>query len=150
MMDSKSRLYQFLQEMLSANLLESEGASAMAKESRDSETKSTVGDKYETGRAMAQIEIQKLEGQVAKIQQMQRELTMVDLSMEYKTASFGAWVETSQGNYFLSIGIGKVVLEGETAFVISMASPIGKLLQGKQVGDVVVFQGNEIRIVSIT
>jgi len=41
-----------------------------AKESRDNETKSTAGDKYETGRAMADIEVQKMDMQLAKHKQM--------------------------------------------------------------------------------
>jgi hypothetical protein len=43
-----------------------EEAIRMAQESANQEGKSSAGDKYETGRAMAQLEIEKASGQLAE------------------------------------------------------------------------------------
>jgi len=66
----KKKLLSTLQAILENNSKETRLALEFAKESRDNETKSTAGDKYETGRAMADIEVQKLDMQLAKHKQM--------------------------------------------------------------------------------
>lgn len=117
-----------------------------AKESRDNETKSSVGDKYETGRAMAQMELDKNQTQLTQIQNQKNELLKIDVSKKYDQSEFGAIIITNIGNYFLSIGIGKVELENESCFCISASSPIGQQFLNKLAGDSVFFNGKEILI----
>lgn len=121
----------------------------IAKESRDNETKSTAGDKYETGRAMVQFELEKNSEQLNKAIQLKNELAKIDLSKNYDKAVFGSIVKTTQENYFISVGLGKINVGLETFYAVSMASPIGKILNKKQVGDYVNFQGKKIRITEI-
>ena len=54
----KAALVAQLLQHLEQNIAETEQAIASAKESRDNESKSSAGDKYETGRAMMQIELE--------------------------------------------------------------------------------------------
>ena len=118
--------------------------------SLSSETKSSAGDKHETGRAMLQLEMEKAGQQLASIQQMKEILAKIDISKKASLASLGALVETSLGNYFMSISSGQLIAENKKFFAISVSSPIGKLLLGKKVGDLLNFNGKEINIQKIS
>lgn len=118
-------------------------------ESRNNDTKSSAGDKYETGREMTQIELNKLEAQLIKTKLLLSELLKADALKSNTSIDFGALVYTDKENYFLTIPFGKVNLEDEEFFVISMASPIGSLLKGKKIGDVISFNGRDIKIEKI-
>jgi len=115
-----------------------------------SETKSSAGDKHETGRAMLQLEMEKAGQQLASIQQMKEILAKVDISKTATVGSLGTIIETNQGVYFLSISAGQIVVEGNVYFAISVSSPIGQLLLGKKVGDVLRWNGKEINIQKIS
>ena len=119
---------------------------AAAKESRDNETKSSVGDKYETGRAMVQMEIEKNQAQLNKTEAFKNDLKKINTNEQYEKIGFGSVVITSQGLYFISIPFGKIETGGNSVICISLASPIGQILAGKSVGDRVNFQGKEIEI----
>lgn len=120
-----------------------------AKDSRDNETKSSVGDKYETGRAMIQFELEKHTVQLQKAQQQKHELSQINLQKEYNRVEFGSLVFSDHGNYFIAIGLGKIEKENEIFYCISLASPLGKILNNKKVGEKVIFQGKEITIIEI-
>jgi len=111
-----------------------------------SETKSSAGDKHETGRAMLQLEMEKAGQQLAAIQQMKETLSKTDISKKSTIASLGALVETNLGTYFLSISSGRLIACDKSFFTISVSSPIGKLLLGKKEGERLFWNGKEIRI----
>ena len=114
-----------------------------AKESRNSDTKSSAGDKYETGRAMMQIEIEKNEVQLSKINSQLNELSRVNHLIDYKKVEYGSLIETNRGIYFIAIGLGKIEVNKQEYYSISLASPIGQLLKDKHIEDDVEFQGRE-------
>jgi transcription elongation GreA/GreB family factor len=119
------------------------------KESRDSEQKSTSGDKHETSRATTQHELDKLEAQLNKIQQMKAELHKVKQSVPTVGVSFGSYVVTATHHYFVSVGLGNVKHQELNFFAISLASPIGKLLLGKTVGERFAFQQQQVEIIDV-
>lgn len=114
-----------------------------AKESRNKDTKSSAGDKYETGRAMIQIEIEKNEVQLSKTMNLQKELSKIDLIKEFNKVEFGSLIQTNHGIYLISIGLGKIVVNNTAYYAISLASPIGQVLRDKIIGDEVQFQGRQ-------
>lgn len=116
----------------------------LAKESRDNETKSSVGDKYETGRAMVQFEIEKYQVQAVKAENQKNDLAKIDCQKNFNKVEFGSLVYTTQGNYFISIAFGKIVVNEIEFFCLSLASPIGKLLHTKTTGDKINFQQKEV------
>ncbi len=120
-----------------------------SRESRDNETKSSVGDKYETARTMMQHEMEKNQVQLKRILDQKAEIEKIDLQQKFEKAEFGSCVKTNSGNYFLSIGYGKVELEGDSWYCISIASPIGKQLFQKTIGDSFEFQNNKSLIVDL-
>ena len=113
------------------------------------ETKSSAGDKHETGRAMLQLEMEKAGVQLAGIQQMKEILAKINIDKTAKIAHLGSVIETNTANYFLSISVGKITIENKNYFAISISSPIGKLLLGKQESDVFSFNGKSFQISKI-
>ena len=121
-----------------------------AKESRDNETKSSVGDKYETGRAMIQMEIEKNQAQLNKTEAFKNSLTTIDSNIQVRNVTFGSLVLTSQGLYFFALPYGKIEVEGTPVFCLSLASPIGQAVAGKSTGESVVFHGRELKILELS
>jgi len=114
-----------------------------------SETKSSAGDKHETGRAMLQLEMEKAGQQIQNVEKMSETLHKMDISRSSDFARIGSIIYTEKANYFLAISIGQIVVDQTSYFVISSASPVGKLLLGKRKGDHINFNGNSIKISSI-
>jgi transcription elongation GreA/GreB family factor len=145
----KLQLYQYLLTQLDEKIARAQSAMASAREARDSETKSSVGDKYETGRAMMQTEMAQQEVQLQKALQLKAELSRVNMEKKYTVAEFGSLVLTNRGSYFICIGAGQIKgIEG-THYAISPASPIGQLLLGKKAGDTFRLQGGDYLILDL-
>lgn len=111
-----------------------------------SENKSSAGDKHETGRAMLQLEIEKASQQFKAIRDMRTVLAKIDLAKESKIAHLGSVIETSSVCFFLAISVGKITAYGKDYFAVSVFSPIGKLLLGKQKGEEFIFNGVRTKI----
>lgn len=109
-----------------------------------SETKSSAGDKHETGRAMLQLEMEKASQQLTSITQMKEVLSRIDIEKNSKIGCLGSVIITNKANYFLSISCGKITVDTINYFAISTNSPIGKQLLGIKVGDTISFNEAEI------
>lgn len=107
-------------------------------ESRDNESKSSVGDKYETGRAMMHMEQEKLSHQLNNAKEQLALLNKLSFQ-NTATIRLGSFIETSIGNFYLAVAIGKLNVEDQSVFVISPRSPIGQLLMGKKENDTIFF-----------
>lgn len=118
-------------------------------ESLNSETKSSAGDKHETGRAMVQLEQEKLGKQLFELEEIKRILHKVDIHKKSKKISLGSLVKTTTANYFVAISAGAVKIDDTAFFCISASSPIAQLLLGKEKGDGVIFNGAEIKILDV-
>ncbi len=120
-------------------------------EALSSETKSSAGDKHETGRAMLQLEREKLGAQLAEAEKMKQSLAKVTLQKKLETIGLGSLVKTSKANYFLAISAGELKNDELSVFCISVfcisvATPIGQLLLGKKIGNRVFFNKEQIEI----
>ena len=80
---------------------------------------------------------------------LKKELARIDIHKVLTKVEFGSFVETNQGSYFISIGLGKIEVGGGDCFSISLASPMGKLLHHKDIGDKVRFQDRDFEIIDI-
>jgi transcription elongation GreA/GreB family factor len=118
-------------------------------EARNSDTKSSAGDKHEVGRAMVQQELDQLDARLIGIHHMQQELRRVELDRLTAEIGFGSIVNTDQGTYFVAIAIGVVDTPAGACYAISLASPIGQALRGKQAGDVINVNGRAIHILDV-
>ena len=119
------------------------------KEARNNDTKSSAGDKFETGRQMMQIELDRLEGIYSQTNQLKTQLNLIDLTKQHTKVGMGSLVTTNQGSYYISVGLGKVEVNNKAYFALSLSSPIGKLLNGKAVGDKIEFNSREFFVEKI-
>ncbi|MCC2546985.1 3-oxoacyl-ACP synthase [Hymenobacter sp. BT175] len=117
-----------------------------AQESANSETKSSAGDKYETGRAMAQNERDRNLVQLAEARKLLAELTRIGPARPHDTVHPGALVQTSLGTFYISISAGKLTIDGQDYFAVSAAAPVAAALSGKAAGEQVVFNGKPVRV----
>ncbi len=145
----KLLIYNQLISIIESKTVTLNNAIVSAKEARDSDSKSSAGDKYETGRAMMHIEIEKNEVQLSKALKLKKELSEIDIKKDFQKIEFGSLVITNNGNYMISIGLGRLNIENVECYAISMASPIGKVIQNLKIGDSVLFQNREIIIQDI-
>ena len=108
---------------------------------RESETKSSVGDKYETGRAMLHREEEQAHRQLLQALEDRQTLDRLNPAATDERVRPGSLVTTDRGSYYLAVGIGKVTVAGRIYFCISAQSPIGRELLNREVGEVIAFNG---------
>ena len=118
-----------------------------AQESSSSETKSSAGDKYETGREMANAERDRNAAHMQQAQQLQAELARIGPDAPCDTVRPGALVRTSLGRFYISISAGQ--LPGTDVFAVSPAAPVAVVLKGLRVGQEAVFNGKTLRIETV-
>ena len=110
------------------------------------ETKCSMGDKYETGRAMLHLEFEKLSGQHAEFLKLRQTLGILDPGQTSETVRFGSLVKTTKANYFIAIPAGELILGEEKFYAIGTGAPIATALMGKKVGDDVTFNSQVLHI----
>lgn len=102
------------------------------------ETKSSAGDKYETGRAMMQLEKEKVGGQLEQMLKQDKVLKQLNPLKESSKAEHGSLLETNLGWFYISASLGKIGQNPEV-MCISPVSPLGAQFIGKAMGDQVSF-----------
>jgi len=122
---------------------------ATIEESLFEEGKSTAGDKHHTGRAMLQIERENTGIQLMEVENTETVLRKISIYSKTEVIKMGSLVRTKNANYFLSISAGMVAVNGANYICISIGSPIGQLLLGKQKGDVYTFSGKHFLIEAV-
>lgn len=145
----KSQLYQEIVLRLEQNIQEAQLAYVQAKESRDSDTKSSAGDKYETGREMMQREMDKCSALIDQNRHSMQIIQHVPIHRTYESIDKGALIVTDRGSYYMLVGLGKISLEQKDYFAISPESPIGSLFLGKKVGEYILLRDQKITIQGI-
>ena len=145
MKSKKSEIHANLRSILEKTLEEAQIEYVLAKESRDSDTKSSAGDKFETGREMMQREMDKLSALVDNTLYSLNKLDRLANLPSSSVVAEGSLVETDQETYYISIGYGKT----DSIYAISIESPLGVELKGKKIGDHVEMRGRIITIKSI-
>ncbi len=118
-------------------------------ESRNQETKSTAGDKYETGRAMVQIEEDKARRQMLQNQELTQALDRVPWQKAYEQGQSGALIITDRACFFVSVSMGKVKLGEQEYFCISPLAPLAKQFFQKQAGDLVQMNQTSYKILEV-
>jgi hypothetical protein len=112
------------------------------------ETKSSAGDKYETGRAMIQLEIEQLSHQLAEHQKNLSYLEAFQPSVT-DTICQGAIVTTNEGLFFISVNAGDIVVDGRKIVSISSASPLAQKLLGSKAGSTVEIMKRRISVLEV-
>ena len=115
----------------------------------ESESKSSAGDKHETGRAMLQLEREKLGEQIKETERNLKLLLPLENHVSSKTITIGSVVKTDQLSYYIAVSTTELKVDMATYYCISAQSPIGKLLLGKKVGETISFNHKTSSIIEI-
>ena len=108
------------------------------------DTKSSMGDKYETGREMLQQEINNLQRQLNETLGQQAILQKITSDPSPKVQN-GALVKTDKGLFYISASIGEITFENQKIMTISSESPLAKTMMGlKKRDDFSVSQINQV------
>ncbi|WP_305952850.1 transcription elongation factor [Emticicia oligotrophica] len=146
----KQKLLEKVKEIIESRMQTSFEAMEAAKNSANEEGKSSAGDKYETARAMGQLDREMNGRMYEQARQERLSLDKIDSESVFKKVAFGALTETTMGYFFVSIGAGIVELNGIKFMVISQEAPIGQIILSKSVGETFEFRGKMHKILSIS
>jgi hypothetical protein len=120
-----------------------------AQQATNDDTKSSAGDKYETGREMMQQETNRNLTQLNEANKLIVALNQISTAGQSAIAEAGSIVITDNGKFYLSISAGNIALNGEIYFAISPGSPIGLKMKGCKAGDRFSLNGKSYEIMEI-
>lgn len=148
-MNTKHQLYHKCEDYIDNRLDTIQNIISDIEQGFRSETKSSAGDKHETGRAMLQLEREKVGQQLAEAQKLQELLKKINTKNQSQIVVLGSVVYTTQFNYFIAISAGKIKIGKEQFYAISPSTPIAKLLLSKEVGNCIEFRTTKFSILEI-
>lgn len=125
--------------LVEQRIFNAQQAMASAQQSANAEEKSSAGDKYETGRAMAQIERDKAAQQLNEAMILKNALSLVNVRSTGNKVSSGSLVITDKDHFFIAISMGKQRAGDSDFFVVAPVTPIGRILMGLGAGDQFLF-----------
>jgi hypothetical protein len=147
---TKSSIHKHCLQEVKSRMQSAINAMASLRESVAADTKSSMGDKYETSREMAQQELEKISRQIAMLQQWQGVFAQIQSGKLHEIAGIGALVQTNNGLFWLAAPMGKINIQNTEVMIISPQSPAGKSMIGKKSGDSFELNGNVFQILSVT
>src|ERR1051325_4872973 len=145
----KKQLHAHCGALVQQRIADAKQAMDNAQQSANQEEKSSAGDKYETGRAMAQIARDQAAQQLDEALKLKNALDQINPSVSSARVVLGSLVITDQNQFYISISAGKLEANGEIFFAISPLSPIGKLLMNLQANDVITFNKQKQTILRV-
>ncbi|HMJ67263.1 MAG TPA: hypothetical protein VK508_00125 [Cyclobacteriaceae bacterium] len=150
-MKLSEELYRLCYEFIENRIKAIREAMQQTQASADSETKSSAGDKYETGLSMMQLDMEKQAEQLNEAVRTRTSLEQVKLLDEISSNGSGvvkpgSAVETSNGNFYIAISAGQLKASGQVYFAVSPATPIGSKLMGLKTGESFSFNGKNFTV----
>lgn len=98
------------------------------------DTKSSMGDKYETGREMLQQEINNLQRQLNETLNQQAIVQKINPEPSSKVQN-GALIKTDKGLFYISASLGEIIFDNQKIMTVSVESPLVKAMHGKKAGE---------------
>tara|TARA_R100000935_G_scaffold54462_2_gene83327 strand:- start:478 stop:936 length:459 start_codon:yes stop_codon:yes gene_type:complete len=145
----KNRLLQHCHEQVNKRYSNIKQTISGIEEAMFQESKSSSGDKHNTGRAMLQIDRENAGKQLREIEKLTLLLKKIDINNPSNYARLGSLVFTDKYNYFISISVGKVTVDSEDFLCVSLNSPVGKLLSAKKKGEEFYLNGSTFKITEV-
>ncbi len=131
----KQELYNLCLDYVEKRMEAAQLAIDEAQRSSNDDTKSSAGDKYETGREMMQQETNRNIGQLTEANKLKIALNKINPNVVTDKAGTGSLITTNNGNFYIAVSVGVLKVNNEAYFAISPASPIGLMLNGQKAGD---------------
>ncbi len=148
-MTFKQKVYNYYLQLITDKVQQLQQILTDLKESGTNETKSTAGDKHETALAMLQIEQANVRQQYKDAQTQKALLYKINPLILADIVVNGSLVQTSKGYFFVSIALGKAMIDGNKVIALSQQSPLGMQLMGLRVGDTTMVNSVQYGIESI-
>ena len=145
----KQALKQACLEIVNNRIANIEQAMLEARESANSEEKSSAGDKYETSRAMGHLA---QEMQSKQLEDARQELELVNrLNAENLSSvvSTGSVVICKDYVFYISLGLGHTEINGQKIMLLSPKAPIANSLFQKRVGEAFTFNAKTVEILDV-
>lgn len=142
----KEKLYLLCHDYIASRVAVIKQNAAEAQEAANDDTKSSAGDKFEVGREMMQQEVELNLARLGDMYKLKVALENVNPSLKSESIQPGSLVITSGASYYISIGAGKLSLDGTTYYAISPEAPVATQMIGKQAGDTFELNGKKITI----
>lgn len=150
-MDGEKReIESAIREILMQRVARARNAMEEAQAAANAEGKSSAGDKYETGRAMAQNQRDMNARLWMEAKQWLDQFEQGIREMPSPMIGPGSLVITATEKYYIGPGLGKVALPDDSViWVLSPISPLGKVLMGKRKGTSLEWMGKMIEILAV-
>lgn len=145
-MIEKNEIWHFAKSFQEQKMKELTNAIKKVQESGNSEQKSSMGDKYETARAMSQNEIYMLSKQLEVLKIEYNKLLKVNPDKSSNIGEVGALVQTETTLCFIAAAIGSLTINNNKVAIISEVSPLAKAIFGKTKGDYIAIANKQLRI----
>lgn len=145
----KLELYKCCVAFVDQRILNIQQAIDAAGDSGNDETKSSAGDKHETGRAMMQLEQENNTNQLLEASKLKEQISKINSEKKNSIVAPGCLVITNKGGFYIAISAGKVEVGDDFYYAISPVSPIASMLLQNKVGAKVDFNGQQYMIEKI-
>ena len=145
----KKLLHNHCKSHLTSRLLSYQKRNDELYESLLSETKSSAGDKHETGRAMIQLEIEKTGNQIKETEKEYEYFLKTNNKVILKNVGNGSIVITNENLFYISVSAGVFNHGSKSYYCVSQNSPIGLELTGKKIKDIFIFKNKKSQIRNI-
>lgn len=145
----KQQIFEESIKVISEKIAHAKSAMNEAQEAANTEEKSSMGDKYETGRAMSQLAKDMNARQMVAFQNELNQLQKISQIHLSKTVSLGALVQTEQGYFYIAAAIGAISVNNTKIMVLSSETPLCKALWGKKPGEWYELNGKKSKILGI-
>ena len=145
----KEKLYKACEAYVDERIKRIEDSMAGLESDLENETKSSAGDKYETGREMINLEWNKLAEQLQQFKNLRNTLNIAKSRTNNGSAQLGTAVKTNMTNYFIAIPADRIIVDGDEYFAIGANSPIAQLLLHKKAGEEITFNGKTAKILEV-
>ena len=148
-MTLKEKIYTHCVQLINNKINEMQTSLNELNEGLTNDSKSSAGDKYETSRAMQQIEQEKLMRQLHEAKEQKDILEKIDITANSKEILKGSLVKTNSLLLFIGAAIGKITIDGTAVMVLSPQSPLGIKLMGLKAKDSTTINGVNYFIESV-
>lgn len=149
MMTFKEKVYESYHKIIENKIQLFQNTLKELRESGSNETKSTAGDKYETALAMLHIEQENVSRQLNEILKQKGLFSQIDPTVSASKIANGSLIKTNKGYFFMSIALGKTIVDNIIVIALSPHSPLGQKLMKLKVNDDAEINGTRYTIENI-
>lgn len=145
----KQEIHQHCQKIIQSRIATAKAGIDEVHEFLLNDDKGSAGDKYETSRAMAHLEIENRQVGLQNLIKMQTALNQFDPGKLHTQLLPGALMVTDNGIFYITVSLGKVVVRQQEVLVISYQAPIIAALKSTPIGGTTTFHGIHYKILDI-